>query len=253
VKPFGDHFSHLAASYAQFRPQYPRALYDWVAAQCATRERAWDCACGSGQATLALAERFDAVIATDASAEQVAAAPPHPRVTYAVAPAEVSGLPAASIDCIAVAQALHWFDLGPFYAEVRRIAKPGALIAAWTYDVLHVGDAALDAIVQEFYAGTLGKYWPAERRHVERRYADLPFPFDELHAPPLEMHVSWSLAHLIGMFASWSAVGRYRKATGQDPLSAVGNALAARWGDPATERRMTWGLSMRAGRVSLQP
>ena len=58
VKPFTDHFSQLAASYAQFRPQYPGALYDWIAAQCAARERAWDCACGSGQATLALAELY---------------------------------------------------------------------------------------------------------------------------------------------------------------------------------------------------
>lgn len=251
MKPFTDHFSHLAASYAQFRPQYPSALYDWVAAQCSATGRAWDCACGSGQATLALAERFDAVIATDASAEQVAAAPPHLRVTYAVAPAEASGIAAASIDCIAVAQALHWFDLGRFYAEVRRVAKPGALVAAWTYDVLHVGDAAIDAIVQEFYEGTLGEYWPAERRHVERRYADLPFPFDELTPPPLEMIAPWSLPHLIGMFASWSAVGRYRKATGHDPLPDVTQALAEKWGDPATERRIAWGLWMRAGRVRM--
>jgi SAM-dependent methyltransferase len=250
VKPFSDHFSHLAASYARYRPQYPAVLYDWVAAQCAARDLAWDCACGSGQATLALAERFDAVIATDASAEQVAAATPHPRVTYAVATAESSGIAAASVDCIAIAQALHWFDLGRFYAEVRRIAKPGAILAAWTYDVLHVGDAAIDAIVQDFYEGTLGQYWPAERRHVERRYADLPFPFAELTPPPLAMDVSWSLPHLIGMFASWSAVGRYRKATGNDPLPAVTQALAACWGDPETERRIEWGLWMRAGRVT---
>jgi SAM-dependent methyltransferase len=250
VKPFADHFSQLASSYAQFRPQYPEALYDWVAAQCAARGRAWDCACGSGQATLALALRFDAVIATDASAEQVAAAPGHPRVRYAVAPAEASGLPAGSVDCVAVAQALHWFDLDRFYAEVRRIAKPGALIAAWTYDVLHVGDAAIDAIVQDFYEGTLGKYWPPERRHVERRYADLPFPFDELPPPRFEMSVSWSLPHLIGMFASWSAVGRYRQATGKDPLPAVTQALAAHWGDPAAERRIAWGLWIRAGRIA---
>jgi SAM-dependent methyltransferase len=251
VKPFADHFSQLAANYARFRPQYPPALYDWIAAQCPARDVAWDCACGSGQATLALAERFDAVIATDASAGQVAAAPRHPRVTYAVAPAEASGIAAASIDCIAIAQALHWFDLGRFYAEVRRVAKPNAIVAAWTYDVLHVGDAPIDAIVQDFYEGTLGQYWPAERRHVERRYADLPFPFEELPPPPLAMHVSWSLPHLIGMFASWSAVGRYREATGNDPLPAVTEALAACWGDPRAERRITWGLWMRAGRVGV--
>jgi SAM-dependent methyltransferase len=251
VKPFEDHFSPLAASYARFRPQYPAALYDWIAGQCAVRGRAWDCACGSGQATLALADRFDAVIATDASADQIAAAPPHPRVTYAAAPAEASGLDAASLDCVAIAQALHWFDHDRFYAEVRRVSKPGAVIAAWTYDVLHVDDPVIEAAVQDFYEGTLGSYWPPERRHVERRYVDLPFPFVELTPPPFEMHVSWTLPHLIGMFASWSAVGRYRRATGDDPLPAVTQALAACWGDPERERRITWGLWMRAGRVDV--
>ncbi len=80
---FKDHFSRLAAQYAEFRPKYPGALFDLLARVAPSRSRAWDCACGSGQATLDLAERFEAVIATDGSAQQVAAAKPHPRVTYA--------------------------------------------------------------------------------------------------------------------------------------------------------------------------
>jgi trans-aconitate methyltransferase len=107
---FKDHFSRLAAQYAEFRPKYPGALFDLLARVGPGRSRAWDCACGSGQATLDLAERFDAVIATDASAQQVAAAKPHPRVTYRVARAEDSGIEAGSVDVITVAQGLHWFD-----------------------------------------------------------------------------------------------------------------------------------------------
>ena len=94
---FKDHFSRLAAQYAEFRPKYPGALFDLLARIAPSRGRAWDCACGSGQATLDLAERFEAVVGTDASAQQVAVAKPHPRVTYAVGRAEASGLEAASV------------------------------------------------------------------------------------------------------------------------------------------------------------
>ena len=69
---FKDHFSRLAAHYASFRPRYPPALFDYLEECCPRRDCAWDCACGSGQATLALATRFAAVIATDASAAQLA-------------------------------------------------------------------------------------------------------------------------------------------------------------------------------------
>src|SRR6202161_2895886 len=111
IATFKDHFSRLAAPYASFRPRYPPALFDYLVQSCRRHELAWDCACGSGQATLGLAARFDAVLATDASAAQVASAPPHPKVRYRVAPAEESGLQAACADIVTVAQALHWFEL----------------------------------------------------------------------------------------------------------------------------------------------
>lgn len=70
---FKDHFSGLAARYLAFRPFYPPSLFDYLAQCCPQRDRVWDCACGSGQATAALAERFENVIATDASQQQLAA------------------------------------------------------------------------------------------------------------------------------------------------------------------------------------
>src|SRR5262245_24665202 len=95
---FKDHFSGCAGSYAATRPGYPDDLLDWVAALPAARRLAWDCATGSGQAALGLAERFDRVVATDASASQLANAVPHPRIEYRTAPAEASGLPDAAAD-----------------------------------------------------------------------------------------------------------------------------------------------------------
>ena len=112
---YKDHFSGHAASYAAARPDYPSELFTYLSSLCAEHELAWDCACGNGQASIALAEYFSNVIATDASEKQLAQAKPHSHVRYQVALAEESFLPQQSADLVIVAQALHWFDLPLFY------------------------------------------------------------------------------------------------------------------------------------------
>lgn len=246
---FSDHFGAVAGSYADFRPGYPPELFAWLAAQCAGQELAWDCGAGSGQASVALAAHFARVHATDASADQVAHAEPHPCVEYRVAPAEQSGLPDRSADLVTVAQALHWFDLPAFYAEVRRALKPGGVIAAWTYGVHVTEGDDVNAVVRHFYEHVVGPCWPPERRHVENGYRELPFPFTRMAAPEFTMQVRWPLAQLLGYLGSWSATARYRKLNGSDPLPALRQQLLPLWGDPAQARSVSWPLSLLAGRL----
>lgn len=244
---FQDHFSALAADYASFRPHYPEVLFAWLAQQAPARNLAWDCATGSGQAALGLAAHFARVIATDASAEQIANARRNPRVDYAVAPAEDSGLAAQSVDLITVAQALHWFDLERFYAEVRRVLRPGGVLAVWTYNVLRTDNNAVNALVDHLYSEVLGPWWPLERRLVENGYRDLPFPFAELATPSFAMRTEWALPHLLGYLRTWSAVKRYREACGTDPVATIADALTAAAG--ACDRlRVEWPLALRVGR-----
>jgi len=244
---FKDHFSPLAASYASFRPRYPPALFDYLARSCRQRDFAWDCACGSGQATLDLAQRFAAVLGTDASAAQLAAAPAHPKVRYRAAPAEESGLGATSVDIVTVAQALHWLELAPFYAEVDRVLRPRGVLAAWTYGVLHVAGARMDQLLQEFYWDTLKLYWPAERQFVESGYRTLPFAFAEMLPPAFAMQEDWSLAQLIGYISSWSATARYLEVNGADAAAMLAQRLSPVWGDPDELKRISWPLSLRIG------
>jgi SAM-dependent methyltransferase len=244
---FKDHFSRLAASYASFRPRYPGALFDYLAQTCRRHDFAWDCACGSGQATLDLAERFAAVLATDASAAQLVAAPAGANVHYRVAPAADSGLEAACVDIVTVAQALHWFDLAAFYAEVDRVLRSAGVLAVWTYGVLHVEGERIDRVMQEYYWETLKTYWPAERVLVESGYRTLPFVFAELDPPSFEMHEVWSLAELMGYVRSWSATGRYREVNAVDSAVALEESLAPIWGEPDERRRISWPLSVRIG------
>jgi SAM-dependent methyltransferase len=248
MSAFKDHFSGIATGYAAFRPHYPAALFDYVAGLCRARRRAWDCACGSGQATLALAERFDSVVATDASAQQLSAAVPHARVSYRVAPAEQSGIEDASIDLVTVAQALHWLDLQRFYAEVRRVLVPQGVLAVWTYGTLRMADPPIDACLAQFAEQIVGPYWPPERRLVDTGYRDLPFPFIELDAPRLQMEQRWPLPHLAGYLRSWSATVRFIERNGHDPVDELISRLEPLWGAPSQPRVIAWPLSLRVGR-----
>src|SRR5262249_13979384 len=162
------------------------------------------------------------VHATDVAAEQVAAAKPHPRVTYSVAPAERSGLPDASVDLVTVAQALHWFDVEAFYAEARRVARPGAVLAVWNYPRPKFVDPALDAVFLDFYTNVVGPYWPPERRHIEANYRTLPFPFEEIPHDGFALGLDWPIERVVGYVSSWSATARYRQALGTDPVPAFG-------------------------------
>ncbi len=245
---FKDHFTPLSGAYADFRPSYPAALFEYLANLASGRDLAWDCACGSGQASLDLAAHFDRVCATDASAAQLAAAPPHERIEYRLAAAESSGLADSSVDLITVAQALHWFDRPRFYAEVHRVLKPGGLLAVWTYGVQTLDDAKIHAAVQHFYREVVGPYWPPERVLVEQGYRGLDFPFVEIAAPACTMSEHWSLTRLLGYFRSWSATGRYIAAMGRDPVDDLGEILAPLWGNQ--ERTIHWPLSIRLGKTT---
>ena len=176
-------FSAVAREYANFRPGYPPELFAWLARISPARDAVWDCGCGSGQASVALAEHFSVVHATDVAPEQIAAARPHPRVRYSVAPAERSGLADARSIWSPWRRRCTGSTSTAFYAEAQRVARRGAVLVVWTYPRPQFVDAELDHRFFGFYSDVVGPYWPPERKHVETGYRTLPFPFEEIAAP----------------------------------------------------------------------
>jgi len=245
----GDHFSEVAASYAQFRPRYPLALFEFLASLVVRHNRAWDCGAGTGQATLELAEWFDEVCATDVSPEQIARAPAHPRITWQVAPAESTRLRGRSVDLVTVAQALHWFDHRPFYDEVRRVAAPHAAIAAWTYGA-PVMEGAVGASLTRLAQETLRSYWPPERRYVDDGYRTIPFPFERVAAPRLELRDRWDRARVLGYARTWSATVRYQQQHESDPVQRLEHALETLWPNESEARVIVWPLIVIAGKIT---
>jgi len=244
---FKDHFSRQSAAYSRYRPAYPGSLIEFVAAQAPGRHVAVDCATGNGQAAVALAGHFDAVLAVDGSSSQLSRARPHPRVHYAAAFAERLPLRDRSVELVAAAQAAHWFDFDRFHAECRRVLAPDGVVALWTYEKFRVNDA-VDAVIDDFYVNVVGRDWPPERRYVEQGYRTLPFPWRELPAPAFTLETDWELDRVMGYLASWSAVQRYKERTGLDPLPALQSRLAALW-PRSVALQLCWPIHLRIGRA----
>ena len=244
---FKDHFSRQSAAYSRFRPSYPDELVAYVAAQVPRRRWALDCATGNGQAAIALAGHFGAVLAVDGSLSQLGRAQPHPRVHYAAALAERLPARDGSVDLVAAAQAAHWFDFERFHAECRRVLAPGGVVALWTYEKFRV-DTDVDALIDHFYSAVVGQDWPPERRYVEEGYRSLPFPWRELDGPAFALETDWDLDQVMGYLATWSSVQRHRDRVGSDPLPSLRDRLREVW--PGEERRrLRWPIHLRLGRA----
>ena len=242
---FKDHFSAQAVDYARFRPHYPDELFRYLASIVPEKNLAWDCATGNGQAAVALAGKFEHVVATDASEKQIANTTPHPRVEYRIVSAENSGIDSNTIDLVAIAQALHWFDLDRFYAEAKRVSKRPGVIAAWAYNLLRT-TPAIDAVINHYYSNVVGAFWPPERALVEK-FDQLPFPFTEIVTPSFDMVAHWNVEHLLGYLRTWSATQHFVAAHKRDPLQNIENELRSEWGDAGQLRRVVWPLTLRVG------
>ena len=245
---FQDHFSQQAQDYARYRPSYPDALFAYLASIVPGHGLAWDCGTGNGQAALALAAYFNRVLATDASADQIQLAFAHQRVEYRVEPAEQVSLDSGTVDLVTVAIALHWFEFDSFYREVRRVLKPGGILAVWAYHLPQI-DPQVDRLLAKYYYETLAGYWAEQVRYLDQRYRTLPFPFFELEPPAFEMVTQWNLSQVGGFLNSWSATRKYLNQLGAHPVKLIWPDLAAVWGPPEDLRTLHWPLYLRVGKV----
>ena len=270
---FKDHFSIVAEAYAAARPEYPDALFEVLAAVVPRSANVWEPGCGSGQATRGLAARFAHVHASDPSVQQIAQ---HWAVTsvghqidcragldlpsrnsplsrdsrrfetrpanvaLAVETGERTSLPDASVQLVAVAQALHWFDRREFFAECDRVLRPGGVLAAWGYADFIAPEGMLDATAD--FRARIQPHWPPERAQIDAHYAGYDWPFPALPTPRLWLEAEWSLSQFVRYLSSLSASTRCLADTGDDPVARHGAALAAAWGEPGEIRTLRWPL-----------
>jgi SAM-dependent methyltransferase len=241
-------FSQQSRDYCLYRPRYPEGLFDFLAGLTRSRRLAWDCGTGSGQSAAALAAKFESVVASDASAAQLAHAARAPNLAYVVAASEQAPLLPDVADLVTAAQSLHWFDLPAFYAEVRRVMRRGGVLAAWCYHRSEIC-RAIDDVLERLYDETLARDWSSRVRLANEHYETVPFPFPRVPPPAFSAEADWVLDDLVGYVRSWSAVASHRRRTGRDPLDRLVAELRPLWGDPSTRRRVRWPLHFLVGRV----
>jgi len=242
-----DNFSNQAAAYAQFRPQYPEELFQYLLSFVSEKNIAWDCGTGNGQTARELCKYFTTVFATDISQKQLDNAYPADNIFYSLQPAEKTNFKANSFDLITVSQALHWFAFENFYSEVKRVATPGAIIAVWTYSLLRLSPGIND-LIDNYHFNTLDNYWDTERKYVDEHYENIPFPFEEIKTPSFEIKLHWSLKELEGYFNTWSALQKFITAHKYNPVNALLEQIKLLWGKEE-KREIIFPVHLRLGTI----
>ncbi len=225
-----DLFSSASENYVKFRPGYPPELYKFLRKICGQKTRAWDCGTGNGQVAGELADFFAEVKATDISENQLSQAIQKSNISYSLQPAEKTGFPNGFFDLVTVAQAIHWFDFEAFYAEVKRVLKPGGYIAVIGYELFR-SNPQTNKIIDHFYRETVGPFWYPERKYLEEKYQTIPFPFEEVNTPEFSAKETWSRERLLGYLNTWSSVKNYERQKGENPVALIEEELQQSFGE----------------------
>jgi ubiquinone/menaquinone biosynthesis C-methylase UbiE len=213
------------------------------------RELAWDCGTGSAQTARSLARRFAGVVATDTSLRQLVRARASDNVRLVAAAAEAAPFHGRSVDLVTMSAAVHWFERPRFYAEVQRAARPGAILAVWSYFQARI-DPAIDVVMVRFADQVVGPYWTPGIQLNREAYRELDFPFERLPWPELHAEARMRLDDLHQYMRTWSASQAWERSRGTDPVAEVRDDLERAWGDPEAERVVRWPLHGAIGRVA---
>jgi len=244
-----EYFNVRSNDYKKYRPVYPKGLFDFLADTAPANDLAWDCGCGTGQATAALSDYFDKVIGTDVSKGQIKNAIKKPNIIYKVTSEKNSELKNKSVDLVTCAQSLHWLTLNKFYKEVKRVLKPDGIIAVWTYNLFRI-NKEIDGLIDKFYFDIIYSYWPEQRKHVETGYKELEFPFTKMSTPQFSMEAEWSLDQLIGYLNTWTGVQNYIEFEAFSPLEFIEKELQTIWNkNKSKKKKIVWPLTVKVGTV----
>jgi SAM-dependent methyltransferase len=128
-------FDQVADLYDRARPGYPPVLFDMLADLSGIGPgcRVLEIGCGTGQATVPLAERGCQVTAVELGAAMAAVARRNlarfPAVEVVVAAFEDWPLPAEPFDAVVAATAWHWLDPEVRVGKAARALRPGGALA----------------------------------------------------------------------------------------------------------------------------
>jgi SAM-dependent methyltransferase len=150
-------FDEDAERYDRARPGYPTALFDDLAvlAGLGPGSRVLEIGCGTGQATIPLAERGYQIVAIELGAELAAVARRNlarfPAVEVVTAVFEAWPLPPEPFDLVLSATAFHWIDPAVRVAKSADALRPGGTLATIATHHVAGGTEPFFADMQDCY------------------------------------------------------------------------------------------------------
>src|SRR5262249_4051502 len=195
----------------------------------------WDAGGRGGDRSRTRARGLPRLPPPHSSPRQPARGAPGAGVHRAVPAAGRTPLRDRCADLVAVSAALHWFNRPKFYEEVRRVARPGAILAVWSYYRSRTAPG-IDAIEIRYANEVVGAHWPPGFALNRECYRDVDLPFERLPWPELQAEAHMRLADYLAYMRTWSASQNWARTHGADPVELARPDLEQVWGDPETER-----------------
>jgi SAM-dependent methyltransferase len=146
-----ERFSNRVDNYVKYRPGYPPAVLDLLAAECGLTPASViaDIGSGTGILTRLFLERGQRVYGVEPNREMRAAGERllagFAGFTSVPATAEQTTLPDRSVDFVTAGQAFHWFDRAAARREFERILRPdGWVVLLWNSRAASAGGFQAD-------------------------------------------------------------------------------------------------------------
>ncbi len=224
-----ESFGGVADQYDRFRPSYPPALVDDLAAL--NPAAVLDIGCGTGKAGRLLAERGLSVLGIEIDPKMAAVAQRH-GIDVEVASFEAWEPNGRRFDLITCAQAWHWVDPGVGAPKAAELLRPGGTLALfWNHDELEPSvQHALDAVYRRYAPELLRPAGRDAGRRADERHARMLEASGRFAAVDVRRY-SWRLsyprAEWVGVLGTHSDHLRLDDGRRTALLAAVGAALDA--------------------------
>jgi SAM-dependent methyltransferase len=218
VPEFVNRFAGTAVFYAQYRPGYPVAVYDFISEMAGLDDRnssMLDLGCGPGVIALALADRVHSVVGVDPDRGMLEQAELARResgahnVRWICSTAEDFDDEPGTYDLITIGSAFHWMDRAVLAERMHQLLRPGGVLALLGNPTplmdIREGKGVGDAIrrVQDRWLGPEQR--PALPQDFERHedvVSTSSFGYASIYYFPSRQW--WNVDHLIGFLQSTS-------------------------------------------------
>jgi SAM-dependent methyltransferase len=243
-------FAEAAELYDRARPGYPSELFEDLAELAGVGPgcRLLEIGCGTGQATVPLAERGCRVVAVELGARLAEVArrklAGYPDVAVVTAAFEDWAAPSGSFDVVLAATAFHWIDPAVRVAKCADILRPGGALA--TIATYHIGGGSWTSAFTAQIQGCYERFDPATPPGLRMQCAaDIPYDPEELpgFAPPEFRRYEWELPYTtegyLELLLTYSGHRALPAAARTGLFSCLADLIDSRYGGRIVKRYLT--------------